>query len=125
MESRGIKKGVHVITNITPLPGIEFHPPTQEILERVEARKRRALDLAGEIKTKDPEETLEILKGIAADHGEGKSGRSICYHDTAIEWKMTSSTIISVMSDVKESKILYCKGNPCQNEFLDYSYLLK
>jgi len=38
---------------------------------------------------------------------------------------MTSSTIMAVERNVRDSRILYCRGNPCEGEFLDYSHLLR
>lgn len=124
VEVREMEKCIHVITNLTPLPGMEFSPLVKVILERAETRKKRALDLTKKINTNDLGGALRMLRKIAADHGEGKSGRSICYHETG-GWKMTSSTIMAVKKNIERSRVLYCKGNPCQSEFLDYSHLLK
>jgi phosphopantothenoylcysteine decarboxylase/phosphopantothenate--cysteine ligase len=37
---------------------------------------------------------------------------------------MSSSTIMAVSDNLKDSKILYCSGNPCEHQFIDYSRLL-
>ncbi|MEM2935614.1 MAG: bifunctional phosphopantothenoylcysteine decarboxylase/phosphopantothenate--cysteine ligase CoaBC [Candidatus Bathyarchaeia archaeon] len=125
VTTKELGRGIHVITNLTPLPGMEMPPQVREILERAEARKNRGLKLAEEIDTKDLERGLRGLQEIAADHGENPGRRSICYHDETGEWKMTSSTIVAVGRNLKDSQILYCRGNPCEGEFLDYSHLLK
>jgi len=75
--TRELERGVHVITNLTPLPGMEMSPQVKEILERAEARENRGLRLAEEIDTKDLERGLKGLQGIAADHGETVGRRSI------------------------------------------------
>lgn len=116
---------VHVFTNLTLLPGMRISSQIEGILERAETRKKRALELAGKVEVQDLDKTLRALQRIAADHGEDRGRCSICYHDEMGEWRMTSSTIIAVKRNVVESRILYCMGNPCRNEFIDYSYLLK
>jgi len=125
VTTRELGRGIHVFTNLTPLPGMEMSPRMKEILDRAETRKNRGLRLAEEMDTKDLEKGLQDLKEIAADHGEKMGRRSICYHDETGEWKMTSSTIVAVGRNIKDSRILYCRGNPCEGEFLDYSHLLK
>jgi phosphopantothenoylcysteine decarboxylase/phosphopantothenate--cysteine ligase len=125
VTARELGRGTHVITNLTPLPGMEMSPQVKGILERAEARKNRGLKLAEEMDTKDLERGLQGLQGIAADHGETVGKHSICYHDETGEWKMTSSTIMAVGRNIKDSRIFYCRGNPCEGEFLDYSHLVK
>ena len=122
---RELKAGVHVVTNITAIHGIELSPQAKNLLERAEARKKRALELARDINTQDLGEGLRALQRIAADHGGGKGRRSICYHDETVEWRMTSSTTVAVGEDVQDSRISYCPGNPCEKKFSDYSHLLK
>lgn len=125
VTTRKLGGGVHVITNLTPWPGMEMSPRVKEVLERAGTRRSRGLKLAEEMDTKDLERGLRGLLEIAADHGENVGRRSICYHDETGEWKMASSTIMAVRRSLKDSRILYCRGNPCQGEFLDYSHLLK
>ncbi|RLF20027.1 MAG: bifunctional phosphopantothenoylcysteine decarboxylase/phosphopantothenate--cysteine ligase CoaBC [Thermoprotei archaeon] len=125
---RELKHGFHVFTNVTPIPNVKTPP---DILDRANKRRRRAEELAREIVTRVAqgeiitiEELLDILKKVAQDHAYGKSELSICYHgkDT---WTMTSSTIMAVGKNIEESRILYCPGNPCENKFIDYTYLVK
>ncbi len=125
VTTRELRGGVHAITNLTHLPRMKMSPRVKEILERAEARRNRGLWLAEEMDIKNSDKGLQGLQKIAADHGENVGRRSICYHDETGEWKMTSSTLMAVGRNIKDSRILYCKGNPCAGEFLDYSYLLK
>jgi len=125
VTTRELERGIHMFTNLTPWPGMEMSLRVKEIFERAETRKNRGLKLAEEMDTKDLDRGLRGLQGIAADHGENVGRRSICYHDETGEWRMTSSTIVAVGRNLKDSRILYCRGNPCEGEFLDYSHLLK
>jgi len=38
---------------------------------------------------------------------------------------MSSATILAISYKLSNSKILYCRGNPCKGRYIDYSYLLK
>jgi len=122
---REIKENLCVITNIMAVPGVKIPPTAMKIFEDAEVRRKRAIELSRKIFTDDIEEAIFELKKIAADHGEKKGRRSICYHSELEDWVMMSSTIIAVARNIVDSKILYCKGNPCENTFQDYSHIIK
>ncbi len=120
-----IKENICVITNIMAVPGVKIPPIAMKIFEDAEVRRKRAIELSRKISAGDIEEAIFELKKIAADHGEKKGRRSICYHSELEDWVMMSSTIIAVSKNIINSKILYCKGNPCKNVFYDYSHIIK
>lgn len=122
---RGIKENFCVITNIMAVPGVKIPPMAMKIFEDAEIRRKRAIELSRKISTDNIEEAIFELKKIAADHGEGESRRSICYHSELGDWVMMSSTIIAVSKNIVDSKILYCEGNPCKSVFYDYSHIIK
>ena len=121
---RTMERGIHVITNLMAVPGIKIPYEAIETFELAEVRRKRAVELAENVPVNGIEKAILVIKKIAADHGEGKSRKSICYHDE-MDWTMTSSIIIAVSKNLINSKILYCKGNPCENLFQDYSYIVK
>lgn len=124
MIVRTMERGIHVITNLMAVPGVKIPSEAIEVLELAEARRKRAVELAENVPINGIEEAILMIKKVAADHGESKSRKSICYHDE-VDWIMTSSIIIAVSKNLINSKILYCKGNPCENSFQDYSYIVR
>ncbi|RLF25344.1 MAG: bifunctional phosphopantothenoylcysteine decarboxylase/phosphopantothenate--cysteine ligase CoaBC [Thermoprotei archaeon] len=126
---REIKPGPYVVTNITLLPTTKLTDEVKQTAERAKKRSDRALELARELlkiceNQPSPLKTVvEGLENIARDHAYGESIESICLHDDY--WTTSSSTIIIINKDIKESRILYCKGHPCRGVFIDYSYLIK
>jgi len=122
---RSIERGVHVITNLMAVPGVRIPPEAREVFNLAEVRRKRAIELARNVPVNGIEEAICILEKIAADHGGGKSRKSICYHDYVEDWTMTSSIIIAVSENLVNSKMLYCKGNPCENPFQDFSHIIK
>ncbi len=120
-----LKPGIHVITNLMIVPGVRMTDLARAIFEDVEARRRRAVELASRVRARNIEEFIGKVKEIAADHGEGRSRRSICYHNEKGDWMMTSSTIIAISRDISRSKLLYCSGNPCENPFRDFSEIVQ
>ena len=125
MIMRALGKGIHVITNLMAVEGIKIPPEAVGVFKLAEIRRKRAIKLAKSVPINGIENAISKLKRIAADHGEGKSRKSICYHDEVEDWTMTSSIIIAVSKNIVNSKILYCIGNPCENSFQDYSYVIK
>lgn len=124
MIVRTLERGIHVITNLMAVSRVKIPSEASEVFELAEIRRKRAVELAENVPINGIEEAISIIKKIAADHGEGKSRKSICYHDE-IDWTMTSSIIIAVSKNLINSKILYCKGNPCEKPFQDYSNIVK
>lgn len=122
--SKIMSNSVHVITNLTPIRGHLLDSNTEEILTKAEFRRLRALELVSNIKMDKLENIIEGLKAIATDHAYGKSELSICYHNNG-KWFMSSSTIIAICENIVSSKILYCSGNACEGQFMDFSYLLR
>lgn len=91
----------------------------------VEKRRIRALQLLGALDVSDLDGTVEGLKIIGSDHGSEKGPGSICYHYPTGENVQTSSTIMALGQEISNSRILYCVGNACENEYKDYSEMLK
>ena len=78
----------------------------------------------GRLKPHGVDELIELLKVISIDHEEeGQS--SVCYHDPSGKNIQTSATILAVGSKIGDSRIEYCPGNPCENDFRDYSGIIK
>jgi len=102
---------------------IDLKDISKDLFEYAEKRRKRALYLTSKIRLHDIDSAIEDLKSIAADHGEERGRGSICYHNGA-GWYMSSSTIMAVAKDIRSSRILYCKGNPCQGRFIDYSHII-
>ena len=123
MEVEALNPGVNVFTNLTLKDWIKTENLPPDSLKYADMRRKRALELASKLTPTNVDKIVEELKSISSDHG-GEIGRgSICYHNGE-DWYMSSSTIMAVSDELKNSKILYCKGNPCQNRFVDYSHIL-
>jgi len=124
VEVENIDPGIQVFTNLTVRGWVRVDAVPQELLKYVEMRRRRAFELASKLKPTSVDSIILELKSIASDHG-GEAGRgSICYHN-GVESYMSSSTIVAVSEDPRGSKILYCRGNPCEHEFVDYTHILR
>jgi len=120
-----LSRGIHVFTNLTKLPHMKLEGEPEKIYQRASVRKRRALELAVRLlEIGNIDLVVEELKAIASDHGNGPGETSICYHGKE-KWFMSSSTIVAVNIDVRRSRLLYCRGNPCLNPFIDYSGLVQ
>ncbi len=124
IETTSLKEGSYVVTNITLKEWVDVKNISKDLLKFVEKRRARALNLISKMGFDGINETIKDLKCIASDHGEERGRGSICYHN-GTGWYMSSSTIIAVANKISDSKIFYCKGNPCESEFIDYSYLLR
>ncbi|MEM1514897.1 MAG: NRDE family protein [Candidatus Bathyarchaeia archaeon] len=122
IEVKILNHGINVFTNLTveDWMNVERIPP--DVLRYVEMRKNRAMELASKIKPTRINDIIERLKMISSDHHGGPGRGSICYHDNRGERYMSSSTIIAISNKLEKSKILYCRGNPCKSEFIDYNY---
>jgi len=122
-ESIPIDSGVHIFTNITIRDWVRLDTVPKDRLMYMKMRRDRAMKLASEIKQTSIYEVINDLKRIASDHGDEKGRGSICYHNGS-EWYMSSSTIMAVSKGISNSIILYCRGNPCQSHFIDYSHII-
>ena len=69
------------------------------------------------------DEVLDKMKQVCQGHGSLSQDRvsSICSHKG--EHSTIASTIIAVNRDVTSSKILHLQGQPCENDYYDYSGL--
>jgi len=103
------------------LTGTDEHG--KKIYQDASKRLKRAKSLLGGYKPGNIDDVINRLMQVSADHGYGKSQASICWHSQS--YKQTSSTILAIGSDVKKSRIYYCEGNSCENEFVDYSKIIK
>ena len=121
---KSLDRGSHVITTLTVMPRVDWTEYAEKMWVYVEKRKLRAHKLVGWLKAHDVDDLIESLKVISSDHGEeGQS--SVCYHDPSGKNVQTSATIIAVGSKIAHSRIHYCPGNPCENNFRDYSGIMK
>ncbi len=116
--------GPHVITTLTINPRIEWTERADKMWVNVEKRKLRAHNLLSRLELRNVDELIESLKLISGDHGTEKGQGSICYHDPTGKNVQTSATILTVGSKIEKSRILYCPGNPCENDFRDYSGII-
>jgi phosphopantothenoylcysteine decarboxylase/phosphopantothenate--cysteine ligase len=123
LEIETLNPGTHVFTNLTIKEWINIENIPRDLLKGIEIRKRRALELVADLKPMNLEQLIEKLKFIASDHGDEPGRSSICYHSDA-DWYMSSSTIMAIANNLKDSKVFYCQGNPCKNKFIDYSHEL-
>jgi hypothetical protein len=119
-----LEPGGHAITTLTMFPGVEWTERAEKTWANAEKRRIRALQIIDGMQPGDLDDLVATLKGIGADHGIEKGPGSICYHYPTGEYVQTSSIIIAVGSDVSESRIHYCPGNPCENQYKDYSKII-
>lgn len=123
VEIEVLKPGLHVITNLTVKDWMSLESVPPDVAKYADMRKARARELASKLKPSSLPQLVDDLKAIASDHGEEPGRGSICYHG-GVEWRMSSSTMMIIADDLKNSRILYCKGNPCENRFSDYSSIV-
>lgn len=116
--------GTYVVSNLTPIEGRKLNEETHKVLEEANMRKNRALKLLEDISEGYIPKVVEKLMNIARDHEHGFSELSICYHSKE-GMETTSSTIVAMGEELKDSRFLYVRGNPCEGEFIDYSHLLR
>jgi phosphopantothenoylcysteine decarboxylase/phosphopantothenate--cysteine ligase len=121
---REVEKGDYVVSNLAPIEGRKLSKAIHKILKEASVRRNRALKLLSDISEDDVSKLVEKLMSVAKDHEHGLSELSICYHSEE-EMETTSSTIVAMGRELKDSKFLYVKGNPCKGEFIDYSYLVR
>ncbi len=121
---KSLDRGSHVITTLTVIPGVDWTERAEKMWVYVEKRKLRAHQLVGRLKPHGVDDLLESLKVISSDHGEEEQS-SVCYHDPSGKNIQTSATIITVGLIIADSRIQYCPGNPCKNNFRDYSGIIK
>lgn len=124
LEVNRLNPGVHVFTNITVRSWVDLDAIHEDLLKFTNMRRSRALKPARDLKPWDVDELIKKLECIASDHGNKPGRGSICYHD-GVGWYMSSSTIVAVAKNGGRSRILYCQGNPCRNQFIDYSRLIR
>jgi hypothetical protein len=122
---RELAPGGHIVTTLTRFPGVDWTERAEKMWPRVEARVRRGEQLLAGCHVGGVDECLEGLKALSRDHGEGRSPGSLCYHPDKDNFVQTSSTIIAVSEKIEGSRVLYCPGNPCENEYRDYSSVLR
>jgi len=77
---RELAKGPYVVTNVTPVPGVELEGELAEVAKRASIRGSRALELAKRIRASDVDSALKDMASIARDHAHGLSPLSIRYH---------------------------------------------
>jgi len=65
---RELAKGPYVVTNVTPVPGVELEGELAEVAKRASIRGSRALELARRIRASDVDTALEDMASIARDH---------------------------------------------------------
>jgi len=123
LEVKPLNHGVYVFTNLTVKDWVKMEKIPEDLLISIEMRRRRALEITSKLKPTDLNQLIEELKLIASDHGSELGRSSICYHN-GVGWYMLSSTIMAVADNSRDSKILYCRGNPCEDQFIDYSHIL-
>ncbi|MCX6648935.1 MAG: NRDE family protein [Candidatus Bathyarchaeota archaeon] len=123
-EVRRLEPGGHVVTTLTMFPGVEWTDRAENVWVNAEKRRIRAIQLIDKMQLGNLDGLIASLKAMGADHGVEKGPGSICYHYPTGEHIQTSSTIIAVGSDVSESRIHYCPGNPCENEYRDYTSII-
>jgi len=123
IEVETLNTGVNVFTNLTIRDWTQMDRVPPNLLKYVDMRRKRAIELTLKLKPTYINEIIEELKLIASDHGSEVGQGSICLHNGG-DWYMSSSTIMAVSDNLKDSKILYCSGNPCEHQFIDYSRLL-
>jgi uncharacterized protein with NRDE domain len=118
-----IENGCYPIATLTKLHDFQLDENGEKIYQDASKRLKRAKSLLGGYKPRNIDDVINKLMQVSADHGYGKSQASICWHSQS--YKQTSSTIIAIGSNVKKSRIYYCEGNSCENEFVDYSKIIK
>ena len=123
VEITPLNPGVHIFTNLTVKEWVRTERVPEDLMKYVEMRRKRAVELASQIEPKGLKGVLEELRRVASDHGEERGRGSICYHGE-VGWYMSSSTIMAVAKNLGDSRILYCRGNPCEGRFIDYSHIL-
>lgn len=63
--------------------------------------------------------SLSLMKELLQDHNN--YAESICRHiDPAIGPKLQIKTVASIINSPKEQKMYIAKGNPCENEYIEY-----
>lgn len=117
--------GGHTITTLTLFHRMDWSERAEKMWENAERRRIRAIQILDNQQPGDIEGLTAMLKEMGADHGAEKGPGSICYHYPTGEYMQTSSTIISIGADVSESRIQYCPGNPCENNYVDYSGIVE
>lgn len=122
---RPIREGAYIVTNLTLLPDIEWAEEVERIWRHMERRRLRALELVGWLNTSNIGGVLRSLMDVAADHGCENGPASICYHNPSGDYIQNSSMLIALARPVSGSKIYYCAGNPCENEFREYSHIFR
>jgi len=129
-EVISLGSGVHVLTNYD----FREEPKTEEDLQSMfnsKHRRERALELLNDLTFDYVENTIDHLKTVCRDHQPCPYAipnlskyYTICTHsDSNRPYKTTSSIIIAVGLDLSKTKYLYSAGNPCENEYQDYSFL--
>lgn len=123
-DVRRLAPGGHVVTTLTMFPGVDWTERVEKMWVNVEKRRVRALQLLDGLQPGNVDGLVSSLREVSADHGAEKGPGSICYHYPTGEYVQTSATIIAVGSDVSQSKIHYCPGNHCENEYNDFSHII-
>lgn len=87
----------------------------QELLQNSRSRHERLTELI--VDAKAGSITLEDLKAAHADHAN--SPDSVCCHPGGGEGE--ALTLASMIAQPGRSKLLVTRGNPCENEFVEYT----
>lgn len=118
-----IENGCYPIATLTKLPNTKLDTNREKIYQDATKRLNRANSLMEGYNPLDIGDLVNRLMQVSADHGYGKTQASICWHSQ--KYKQTSSTIIAIGNKLDKSKIFYCEGNACENEFTDYSKIME
>jgi len=111
-----IDPGVFAMGTVTVVPGIQWSESSRRMYENSKQRVARAHELLDSYRPRSIEEAVETMMRVSADHAHGRTEASICWHHP--DYMQTSSTI---MAPGPEPKVLYCRGNHCENPYEDYS----
>jgi len=79
------------------------------------ARRSRMISLLAEnLGRVSPAKTMEFLR----DHKNGPSQNSICRHQNGEQF---AASVGSIVVQPERRRMWVCKGNPCQNEYVEYT----
>ena len=111
--TREIKPGPYALGVITRYPGLEVTERAREMWHSSESRRLRAYRLLSQFKSSGIDNAISTLMDVSGDHEYGKTTGSICWHSD--KFRQTSSTI---MAPGARPRVLYCAGNPCENDYV-------
>ena len=111
--TREIKPGPYALGVITRYPGVEVTERSKEVWHSSESRRLRAYRVLSQFKPSGIDDAISTLMDVSGDHEYGKTTGSICWHSD--KFRQTSSTI---MAPGARPRVLYCAGNPCENDYV-------